>query len=81
MPQKAYVQPKDRVRRWNIYEGDKVRLTVGKAEDKFLDGRSTSGGWKVHEVTGLDMERNKVLLRDVTVSFEVSFGLRDRWCS
>jgi len=66
MPQKAFVQPRDRVKRWNIYEGDKVRLLVGKPEDKFVDGRSVKGGWKVHEVTGLDMERNRVLLKNVT---------------
>jgi large subunit ribosomal protein L24 len=69
MPQKAFVQPRNRVKQWNIYEGDKVRLLVGKKEDKFVDGRSVKGGgWKVHEVTGVDMEHNKVLLKGVTVS-------------
>lgn len=67
MPQKAYVQPHDRVRRWNIYEGDRVRLVVGKPEDKWVDGATKDSGWKVHEVTGVDMERNRVLLKTVTV--------------
>ncbi len=51
---------------------------VGKEEEKFHLDESSNGegssskkrlGWKVHEVTGHDMERNTLLLKTVTVSW------------
>ncbi|KAJ9125565.1 hypothetical protein QFC22_000527 [Naganishia vaughanmartiniae] len=66
LPKKSFVQPGDRIARWNIRPGDHVRLTVGKPQEKWLNGKDLSGGWKVHRVTGVDMERNTVTLDGVT---------------
>jgi large subunit ribosomal protein L24 len=72
MPQKKFVQPKDRIARWNIRQGDYVRLLVGKKEDKFVNQKNADGGWKIHRVTAIDLERNTLKLNDVTVSNRVS---------
>lgn len=65
---KKFVQPHDRIARWNIRTGDYVRLTVGKPEDKYVNGKDDKDGWKVHQVTQIDLERNKLRLNGVTVS-------------
>ncbi|KAL1409619.1 hypothetical protein Q8F55_003614 [Vanrija albida] len=66
-PPKAYVQPKDRIRRWNIRPGDSVRLMVGKPEEKYIDGDvGVSSGWKVYKVSSVDMERNRLYLEGLT---------------
>ncbi|KAJ9128334.1 hypothetical protein QFC24_000627 [Naganishia onofrii] len=66
LPKKSFVQPGDRIARWNIRPGDHVRLTVGKPQEKWLNGKDVSGGWKVHRVTGVDMEKNTITLDGVT---------------
>ncbi|KAI5451954.1 hypothetical protein NCC49_001254 [Naganishia albida] len=66
LPKKSFVQPKDRIARWNIRPGDHVRLTVGKPHEKWLNEKDASDGWKVHRVTGVDMERNTITLDGVT---------------
>ena len=62
-----FVQPHDRIRRWNIRPGDKVRLLVGKPKDKYLNEEDAKGGWKVHTVKTVDLERNAVYLSGVSV--------------
>lgn len=43
-------------------------MTVGKPHEKWLNEKDASDGWKVHRVTGVDMERNTITLDGVTVS-------------
>jgi large subunit ribosomal protein L24 len=68
MHQKKFIQPRDRIARWNVRQGDYVRLTVGKSQDKYVNGINENDGWKVHQVTQIDMERNTLRLSGVTVS-------------
>ncbi|WOO79639.1 uncharacterized protein LOC62_02G003162 [Vanrija pseudolonga] len=64
---KAFVQPKNRIKRWNIVPGDSVRLTVGKPEEKYNDvSVGVASGWKVYKVASVDMERNRVYLEGLT---------------
>ncbi|WVQ80296.1 hypothetical protein IAT38_002401 [Cryptococcus sp. DSM 104549] len=64
-PSVHYVQPKDRIRRWNIRPGDKVRLMVGKPTEKYKNERNTNEGWKVHTVKLVDVTRNRLFLDGV----------------
>lgn len=64
---KQWVPIDARIRRWNIWPGDRVRLVVGKPGDKFQDETSAAAGWKIHTVKHIDMERNTVYLSGVTV--------------
>jgi hypothetical protein len=42
---------------------------VGKAAEKYFDEtKGAKGGWKVHVVKAVDMERNRVYLEGVSVS-------------
>lgn len=36
-----------------------------------MNGKDVSGGWKVHRVTGVDMEKNTITLDGVTVSISI----------
>jgi large subunit ribosomal protein L24 len=68
------VQPADRIRKWNIRPGDKVRLRVGKPREKFLDEKEkASGGYKVYNVKSVDMEKNWLYLDGLSVC-----GISDR---
>ncbi|OCF33180.1 hypothetical protein I316_05225 [Kwoniella heveanensis BCC8398] len=60
-----FVQPRDRVKKWNIRPGDRVRLTVGTPVQKFLNEEDSSEGWKTYKVKQIDMERNRVFLEGV----------------
>lgn len=61
-PSRVYTAPKDRIRRWNIVPGDKVRLMVGKPEEKYEADKV----WKVYTVTGADMVNNRLYLDGLT---------------
>lgn len=64
-----WVPTDQRIRRWNIRPGDKVRLLVGKPAEKYVDEREkAAGGWKVYNVKNVDMERNWVYLDGLSVS-------------
>lgn len=63
------MQPRNRIKRWNIVPGDKVRLLVGKPSEKYMDEvRGKEGGWKVYTVSSVDMTRNRVYLNGLSVS-------------
>jgi hypothetical protein len=64
-----WVPPADRVRRWNIRPGDKVRLLVGKPHEKYMnDVEKAASGWKVYKVKGVDMAKNWLVLEGLSVS-------------
>jgi large subunit ribosomal protein L24 len=44
-------------------------MVVGKPAEKFQNESTAVGGWKIHTVKYVDMERNTVFLDGVTVSF------------
>lgn len=67
-PTRKFVQPKDRIKRWNIVPGDRVRLLVGTNAEKYNDEDNKSSGSKVYTVAQVDMERNRVFLNGITVS-------------
>ncbi|KAK8845297.1 hypothetical protein IAR55_006010 [Kwoniella newhampshirensis] len=60
-----YVQPRDRVRKWNIRPGDRVRLTSGTPQQKFQNEKNSEEGWKTYEVKQVDLERNRVFLEGI----------------
>ncbi|WRT63491.1 uncharacterized protein IL334_000396 [Kwoniella shivajii] len=60
-----FVQPRDRVRKWNIRPGDKVRLLVGTPEQKYINYKDASEGWKTFSVKQVDLSRNRVFLEGV----------------
>ncbi|WVR03401.1 hypothetical protein IAU60_000392 [Kwoniella sp. DSM 27419] len=60
-----FVQPRDRVRKWNIRPGDRVRLLSGTPKQKFLNEEDSSEGWKTFAVKQVDMARNRVFLEGV----------------
>ncbi|WWC57978.1 mitochondrial 54S ribosomal protein uL24m [Kwoniella dejecticola CBS 10117] len=60
-----FVQPRDRVRKWNIRPGDKVRLLVGTPEQKFINQQDATEGWKTFTVKQVDLSRNRVFLEGV----------------
>jgi hypothetical protein len=48
---------------------------VGKARDKYFDeSKGARGGWKVHTIKAVDMERNRVFLEGVSVRRDSSTG-------
>lgn len=70
-PGRKYTAPKDRIRRWNIVPGDKVRLMVGKPEEKYdttKQGKDGAKGkvWRVYTVSGVNMVHNRVYLDGLT---------------
>lgn len=69
------MQPRNRIKRWNIVPGDKVRLLVGKPREKYMDEvRGKEGGWKVYTVSSVDMTRNRVYLNGLSVSVKGLHG-------
>ncbi|WWC67009.1 uncharacterized protein I206_100916 [Kwoniella pini CBS 10737] len=60
-----FVQPRDRVRKWNIRPGDKVRLLVGTPKQKFINQQDATEGWKTFTVKQVDLSRNRVFLEGV----------------
>ncbi|WWD22239.1 hypothetical protein CI109_106730 [Kwoniella shandongensis] len=60
-----YVQPRDRVRKWNIRPGDRVRLTSGTPQQKFVNEKNSEEGWRTYEVKQVDLERNRVFLEGI----------------
>ncbi|ODN96916.1 hypothetical protein I350_07889 [Cryptococcus amylolentus CBS 6273] len=65
-PTTKFVQPRDRIKKWNIRPGDRVRMTTGKAKDVFRNGENSSEGWKVYTVKTVDLARNRVFLEGIT---------------
>ncbi|CAD6564185.1 MAG: hypothetical protein TREMPRED_004464 [Tremellales sp. Tagirdzhanova-0007] len=60
---KGYVQPRDRIKLFNIHPGDRVRLLVGKDQDKFVDEqKGVAGGWKLYTVKKTEPQRSRVYL-------------------
>lgn len=51
-------------------------MTVGKPQEKWLNEKDATEGWKVHRVTGVDMERNTITLDGVTVSLTSFLDVR-----
>ncbi|WVN90088.1 uncharacterized protein L203_105323 [Cryptococcus depauperatus CBS 7841] len=64
-PTTTFVQPHDRIRKWNIRPGDKVRLIAGKPKEKFRNDVSSAEGYKVYTVKQVDMTRNRVYLEGI----------------
>ncbi|WVQ64638.1 uncharacterized protein L199_002805 [Kwoniella botswanensis] len=60
-----FVQPRDRVRKWNIRPGDKVRLLVGTPKQKFINQQDATEGWNTFTVKQVDLSRNRVFLEGV----------------
>ena len=57
------------IKHWRIHPGDKVRLTVGSARDKYLDETlGKVGGWKVYKVRKVDRQQNHIFLEGLAVS-------------
>lgn len=68
-PSTHFVQPSDRIRKWNIRPGDKVRLLIGKPREKFVDEQEKAvGGYKVYNVKSVDLTRNWLFLDGLSVS-------------
>ena len=66
--QKAYVRPRDRIKLFNIHPGDRVRLLVGKDQDKFIDEeKKAAGGWKLYTVKRTEPQRSRVYLEGLAV--------------
>ncbi|WVQ76508.1 hypothetical protein IAR50_006178 [Cryptococcus sp. DSM 104548] len=65
-PTTKFVQPRDRIKKWNIRPGDRVRLTAGKSKHVFRNGQNSSEGWNVYTVKTVDMGRNRVFLEGIT---------------
>ncbi|WWC85635.1 uncharacterized protein L201_000501 [Kwoniella dendrophila CBS 6074] len=63
-----YVQPRDRIRKWNIRPGDKVRLLVGTPQQIYINQQDASEGWKTFNVKQVDLSRNRVFLEGVNNS-------------
>lgn len=52
-----------------MWKGDRVRLLVGKDEDKFVDAAiGAASGYKIYTIAAVDQKRNKVYLEGVLVS-------------
>lgn len=65
----GFVQLKDRIARFNIVKGDKVRITVGSPKDKFNDPvRGAESGWRIYTVEDVKKSKNRIYLKGLTVS-------------
>lgn len=66
---RGYVHPDNRVEKWYLWKGDRVRISVGKDEHKFVDpSLGAAGGYKIYTISGVDQRRNKVYLEGLEVS-------------
>ncbi|GMK54248.1 hypothetical protein CspeluHIS016_0108340 [Cutaneotrichosporon spelunceum] len=64
---KGFVHLKDRIPRFNVIKGDRVRITVGAPKDKFNDADAGySSGYKVYTVADVDKTTNRVYLEGLT---------------
>lgn len=65
---RGFVQLKDRIPRFNIVAGDRVRITVGKPAEKFNSAEEgAASGWKIYTVADVDKVKNRVYLQGLTV--------------
>ncbi|ORY31986.1 hypothetical protein BCR39DRAFT_524948 [Naematelia encephala] len=60
------IDPKLRIKRWNIQPGDHVRLLVGTKKDKFVDEESREGGYKTYRVKEIFSSQNRLTLDGLT---------------
>lgn len=76
-PTTKFVQPYDRIRKWNIRPGDRVRLVAGKPREKYRNEETAEEGYKVYTVKQIDLARNWVFLEGIHVrfSFESQAGI------
>lgn len=64
---RGFVHLKDRIPRFNIIKGDRVRITVGAPKDKFNDADAgRESGYKVYTVADIDKTTNRVYLEGLT---------------
>ncbi|BEI81380.1 hypothetical protein CcaverHIS002_0205400 [Cutaneotrichosporon cavernicola] len=64
---RGFVHLKDRIPRFNIIKGDRVRMTVGAPKDKFNDADAgLISGYKVYTVADVDKTTNRVYLEGLT---------------
>lgn len=68
-PTTKFVQPYDRIRKWNIRPGDRVRLVTGKPKEKYRNEETAEEGYKVYTVKQVDLARNWVFLEGIHVCF------------
>ncbi|OWZ29508.1 hypothetical protein LQV05_006759 [Cryptococcus neoformans] len=64
-PTTKFVQPYDRIRKWNIRPGDRVRLVAGKPKEKYRNEETAEEGYKVYTVKQVDLARNWVFLEGI----------------
>ena len=65
---RGWTHPYDRIEKWYIGPGDKVRLLVGKDKDKYNDASvGVDSGYKLYTVTKLDQQKNRVYLDEFKV--------------
>jgi large subunit ribosomal protein L24 len=64
---RGFVHLKDRIPRFNIIKGDRVRITVGAPKDKYNDAEAgRESGYKVYTVADVDKTTNRVYLEGLT---------------
>ncbi|KLT42172.1 hypothetical protein CC85DRAFT_328404 [Cutaneotrichosporon oleaginosum] len=64
---RGFVHLKDRIPRFNIIKGDRVRILVGAPKDKFNDAdEGRESGYKVYTVADVDKTTNRVYLEGLT---------------